>query len=268
MQTVQDEVETIHLYVVREQAKKPYIVLPLLCAFLCLFGIAAVTFYSAEHPSYEHQRLTVPAVALPPKVFTATTPIIPTGVKTYPATTAHGILTITNGSVIAQTLPAGLTFISNTGIAVITDEAVFVPAGNANGYGWTQVRAHAVVSGQRGNLPPYSINNVVGSSVYIRNTSSLYGGKDSYSVKYVSSHDKQTALLHARGILALKINGLHYPCNEFYLQKALVNTMTWRCQFVSYHIPAFYHVTSVRLAGKNLLLYVWFIPRVLYTHIK
>src|SRR6266566_4805870 len=78
MQTVQDEVETIHLYVVRECEKKPYTLLPLLGALLCLLGIAATTFYSAQHPYYEHQWLSVPAELLPPKTFRAEAPIIPT----------------------------------------------------------------------------------------------------------------------------------------------------------------------------------------------
>ena len=51
MQTVEDPpIETIHLYVVREEEKKPYTLLPLLCAFACLLGIVAITLYSAQHP--------------------------------------------------------------------------------------------------------------------------------------------------------------------------------------------------------------------------
>src|SRR6266567_3218403 len=112
MHIVDDEIETIHVYMVPEEEKRPYTVFPLICAFLCLLGIAAVIMYSAEHPYYEHERLTVPAMFLPLKVFKAEVPIIPTGVKTYPATTAHGTLTITNGSVVSQELPAGLIFTS------------------------------------------------------------------------------------------------------------------------------------------------------------
>src|SRR5436309_9297265 len=221
MRVVDDTIETIHLYVVREEEKKPYTLLPLLCALLCLVGIAALTLYSAQHPYYEHERLSVPAQLLPPQTFTATQPIIPTGIQTYPATAAQGVLTITNGSVIAQSLPAGLTFISDTGLSVITDEAVFVPAGSANDFGMATVSAHAILSGHRGNLPPYAINSVVGSSVYVRNLSAFTGGKDAYSVKYATAQDKHTALLRARGILFVQIStykdGIHYPCKEAYL---------------------------------------------------
>jgi hypothetical protein len=268
MQTVQDEMETIHLYVVREHEKKPYTVLPLLGALLCLLGIAAVTFYSVQHPYYEHQRLTVPAEFLPPKTFRAEAPIIPTGVHTYSATTAHGTLTITNGSVISQTLPAGLIFIGSSGISVITDHAVFVPAGSANGYGVAYVSAHALISGKQGNIPAYAIDQVEGSSVYVRNLAAFQGGRDAHAVRFATAQDKRIAFTKARGILAAQINGLHYPCRELYLQSAFVNTVTWRCQFVKYTVPSYMHVTGVRIIGTNLLINVWFVPRPIRMWVK
>ena len=109
MQALDDQIETIHLYVVREAEKRPYTASPLFCAFLCLLGIVVLTLYSTEHPYYEHKRITVPAQFLPIKVFTAEAPIIPTGLKTYPATYAHGFLTFSNGSVIGQSVPEGFT---------------------------------------------------------------------------------------------------------------------------------------------------------------
>ena len=83
--------------------------IPSFLAACCLLGIVAVTWYSALHPYYEHKRLTVPAQFLPLKVFRAEAPIIPTGIKTYPATYAHGFLTFSNGSIIGQSVPAGFT---------------------------------------------------------------------------------------------------------------------------------------------------------------
>src|SRR6266567_6723309 len=218
MHIVDDPVETIHVYMVREEPKQPYTVLPLLAALLCLAMIAGITVYSGQHPVYEHQTLTIPARFLPPQTFTAAQTIIPTGIKTYPATTAQGTLTITNGSVIAQTLPANVILLSNTGVQVATDQAVFVPAGSADGYGMTTVEAHATVSGKGGNIPAIAIDRVEGTSLYIRNLSAFTGGKDSYSVKFVTVQDQQTALLQARGILFVQIsaygNRPHYPCKE------------------------------------------------------
>jgi hypothetical protein len=258
MRVVDDTIETIHLYVVREEEKQPYTLLPLFCALLCLIGIAALTLYSAQHPYYEHERLTLPAHFLPPRTFQASQPIIPTGVKTYPATTAYGILTITNGSVISQTIPQDFR-IEN----VVTDVAVYVPAGSANGYGMVTVSAHAVAAGKSGNIPAYTINSVVGSSVYIRNLSPFTGGQDSYSVKYATTQDKQTALLQARGILLSKSSGLHSPCAEDHIASVSNMIVAWRCQFVQpphINIPNA-RITGIRLSGKNLIIDVMFIAQ-------
>jgi len=74
----------------------------------------------------------------------------------------------------------------------------------------------------------------------------------------VTPQDRQTALDRARQLLSYASTGLHYPCNEA-ISGAV--TVAWRCQFVTYHIPAFYHVTGVKIIGKNLLLAVWFVSR-------
>src|SRR5256885_1450636 len=52
-----------------------------------------------------------------------------------------------------SSIPAGFTV---QGVA--TDVAVYVPGGDANGYEWAQVNAHAVMAGKSGNLPAYAIN--------------------------------------------------------------------------------------------------------------
>ncbi len=244
MQAVENEVETIHLYVVREHDKKPYTLLPLLCALLCLVGIAAVTFYSTEHPYYEHQRLTVPAEFLPPKTFRAEAPITPTGVKTYTATYAQGTLTLTNGSVLSEVLPQGIIF----GVATAP--------------------AKALTAGKGGNIATLAINAVYGTALYVRNLTAFRGGRDAYSVKFVTSQDQQIALNQARQMVAVQINGLHYPCRELYLQNALQITVTWDCQFLMYHVPSYMHVTGVRIIGKNLLLDVWFVPRPVHIWVK
>lgn len=258
--------ETLHIYVVRE-AVKPSL-LPIVLSMLALSVFVAFGALSPTPQPVARTLIRVPAVPLATKTFTAVAPVIPTGVHAYPATTAHGVLTITNGSVIAQTLPAGLTFISNTGISVITDDAVSVPAGSANGYGWAQVRAHAVVSGQRGNLPPYSINSVVGSSIFIRNMSSLYGGQDAYSVKFVTSNDRNVAFSKIRDLLASKLTGLHYPCTEGYTASNQRISSSWRCTFVSYQVPAYMHVSNVQLIGKQVILSVWFVMRPVHIWVK
>ncbi len=252
MQTVDEQPETIHLYVVREVAPKPSL-LPIFLSVVALSILVAVCVLSPYQQPVTRMTLRVPAVLLPLQTFTVQVAVIPTGVKVYPATTAHGVLTITNGSVIAQTIPQGFR-LGN----VLTDRAVFVPAGSANGYGVATVWAHALVSGTSGNIPAYAVNQVVGSSIYIRNLTGFSGGHDAYSVKIVTPQDRQTAIDRARQLLSYASTGLHYPCNEAISGAVIV---AWRCQFVTYHIPAMYHVTGVRIIGKNLLLDVWFVAR-------
>jgi hypothetical protein len=253
MQTVDEQPETIHLYVVREKEPKPSVFPIVLPALFLAVLLAFCALFPYQQP-VTRAVIRVPAVLLPLKTFTTTTAIIPTGVKVYPATTAHGILTITNGSIIGQSIPAGFAI-----QGVVTDYAVYVPSGNANGYGYAIVAAHALISGKGGNLATLAINQVIGSSVYIRNLSAFTGGKDSYAVKFVTAQDKQIALTKARDILAVQINGLHYPCQELDSQNALQIKMTWRCQFLTYHIPSYMHVSNVQLIGTNFLLSVWYI---------
>lgn len=131
MQRVEEPMETIHLYVVREEAKRPYSLLPLFFAFLCLVAIGALTIYSGDHPYLEHETLRVPPILLPIQNFSISEPVIPTGVKTHPATFAHGVLTLTNGTIITQILPQGMIFTGNNDTEIITDTPVPVPPGNA-----------------------------------------------------------------------------------------------------------------------------------------
>jgi hypothetical protein len=257
-------VETLHIYVVREAAPKPSL-LPIVLSVSAFFILVIVGVLSPTQQPVMRAVIRVPAVLLPPRTFTMQTPVIPTGARTYPATTAHGVLTITNGSVISQTLPAGYILISRSGVSVVTDAAAFVPAGSANGYSVASVSAHAQIIGKAGNIPALAVDTVEGSSVYIRNLTAFRGGRDAYSVKVVTAHDRRAALAKARQRLAVVSTGLHYPCVERINGAVRV---TWLCQFVTYHIPAIYHVTRVSMNGKNLLLDVWFVMRPTHIWVK
>jgi hypothetical protein len=107
MQTVDDKPETIHLYVVREAEPKPP-VFPIILSALSLIVLLVFCVLTPYQQPVIRSIIRVPAVLLPPKTFTALVAIVPTGVSTYPATVAHGMLTITNGSIIGQSIPAGL----------------------------------------------------------------------------------------------------------------------------------------------------------------
>jgi hypothetical protein len=266
MQTVDEELETIHVYVVREEAPRP----SLFPIFLSAVALSILVVFSALTPYQQpvtRMTIRIPAVLLPLKTFTAQVAVIPTGVRVYPATAAHGTLTITNGSVIAQILPAGFIPVSNTSVSVVTDKAVFVPAGNANGYGSATVPAHALTSGRHGNIPAYAINQVEGSSIYIRNLTAFYGGRDAYSVKFAITQDKVKALQRARTLLVAQAGGLHYPCKEIY-RAAADMVVIWRCQFLTYHVSAYMHVTGIKLQGKSLVVDVVFVARPIRIWVK
>jgi len=252
MQTVDEQPETIHLYLVRENEPNPSFV-PIVLSALALLLVVAVSVVSPYQQPVTRAVIRVPAVLLPIRTFTATVAIIPTGIKTYPATTAHGILTITNGSIIGQSIPAGFTV---QGVA--TDSAVYVPGGNANGYGWAQVTAHSGIPGKNGNIPALAINSVIGSSVYVRNLSAFSGGRDGYVVKVTVPADRSLALSRSRDLLTSSVIGLHYPCSE---EVSGAVTVTWHCIFVTYSVPSYMHVTGARLVGRNVIVSVLYTER-------
>lgn len=203
----------------------------------------------------------VSAVPLSLKTFTASVQVIPTGVKTYPATYAHGYLTFSNGSVIGQSVPTGFT-IDN----VSTTYAVYVPPATPNGFGVVTIAARMLTSGA--NLSTLAINQVIGSSLFIRNLSPFTGGRPAYSVPFVTSQDSQKSLDSARFMLENWVfkDGLHYPCRESKNLDTQKLDVTWRCQFVSYKVPSYTHVLAARLSGKEFVLDVAFIapPRLIW----
>lgn len=191
MHAVDNRMETIHLSVVREEEKQPFVVLPMLAALLCI------------------------------------------------------------GAIIGQNVLAGFTI---DGIA--TDQAVYVPAGSADGFGRATVPAHALTNGKSGNAVALAINAVIGSSLYIRNLTAFSGGRDSYSVKFITAEDRALALSKSRNLLTASVTGLHYPCTE---QVSGVVTVIWRCIFVKYSVPTYMHVSGARSSGRNVIVSVLYI---------
>ena len=264
MQTIDEKPETIHLYVVREDEPRPSFAPVVLSLFVLLLLVVVSVVFPYQEPE-ERKTLQIPAVFLPLQTFTTSIQIIPTGIKTYPATNAIGTLTLTNGSVVTQELPLGLIFSTRSGIEVQTMTSVFVPSGSALGYGIAVVQAKVIVSGIHGNIPAYSINAVYGTSLYIRNLKRFTGGRDTYSVKVETSQDRQTATDSAKISLTAQVAHikaiLAYPCKESSQIKNIVVGLTWTCQYVTYTIPSYMKVTHIRLVGKNLLIDVVYVPK-------
>ncbi len=262
MQRVEEPMETIHLYVVREEEPPPSL-LPFVCAVLFLLCTIAAGIAFPYRPAYEHKTLNLPAQFFS-RTFSATAPVIPTGIRTYPATQAHGVLTIYNGSILQQEIPAGMIFTTNS-IEIVADTTAVVPAGNPPYYGIATISAHAVIAGARGNIPAYAINQVYGASIYIRNLHAFTGGKDSHSVSVVTAQDKQTARDTAQSIVASQEARtraiLAKPCNESTSQRKAILELFWTCQYVTFTIPAYMGVTHVGLFGSRVLVDVVFVAR-------
>lgn len=265
MYQVEDEpLEVIHIYREYEQAKNPpltllvvsLLTLPLLALFL---PIALGILLPSTQP-VTRTAIRVPAVPAFTKTFQASLKIIPTGVKSYPATFAQGTLTFSNGSIIGQSIPAGFTV---DGAA--TDRAVYVPPANAGGLGIATVSAHVVVAGI--NKPALSINEVIGTSLFVRNLVPFTGGHAAYSVSFVTPQDRLKALIDARSLLEANVaqeGGIHYPCKEDYSPV----TVIWHCQFVQYFLPSYMHVLSVQLHGKEVVITVWYFTRPAHLWVK
>lgn len=206
----------------------------------------------------------VPAVLLPLKTLTTSVSVVPTGIKTYPATTAQGVLTITNGSILSEELPQGMILTGKDGREVTTDATVFVPAGSAAGYGVASVSAHAVSSGKSGNIPTLDIDSVEGTALYIRNLQPFTGGAESYSVRFITAQDRENALAQARVLLLQQtLSGLlSRRCLEHVVGTTSLR-VAWTCQFVTHSLPALPHVRvqQVQVISKTVILIITYIPR-------
>jgi hypothetical protein len=257
--------EELHLYVTREELHQPFPLLPTALSVFTLIVLFILCVLSPYRQPLERRVIRLAAVYPPIQVYTSVAHVTATGTKIVQATTAHGILVLTNGSVVGQDMPAGMIFATSSGIEVITTSGVFVPAGSALGYGIATVGARAVTGGFQGNIPALSINAVYGTSLYIRNLSVFTGGKDAYSFKVETAQDKQTAISTARGILTAKAIHLDTylvrPCGEAIQERHSIVSVVWSCQYMTFSVPGYMHVTGVKIVGKYVLVSVEYVAR-------
>src|SRR5258708_20928188 len=72
--------ETLHIYLEREEAPKPSL-LPIFLSVLALSLLVALSVLSPAQQPVTRAVIRVPAVLLPPRTFIAHVPVIPTGIK-------------------------------------------------------------------------------------------------------------------------------------------------------------------------------------------
>jgi hypothetical protein len=147
---------------------------------------------------------------------------------------------------------------------VITDAAVFVPAGSAAGYGVASVSAHAARSGTSGNIATLDIDSVEGTALYIRNLHPFTGGAESYAVRVITAQDRENALSQARGTLFHQtLSGLlSRPCLEHVTGTTSLH-IAWTCQFVTYTTPSLpqLRVLQAQVIGRIVFLTITYVPR-------
>lgn len=254
-----EPLETIHLYYERdEEPELPrssfavgVLLFSLLSFVVLVWGLCSIP------PTLE--TVIVPTHFLPLKRFAATITIVPTGVKTSPASTATGMLTIYNGSFLSERIPQGLILVAKNGVEVTTNESVIVPAANPPTYGIATVSAHALISGTSGNIAAYQLASVEDASIYIRNLTPFRGGRDASRIVYATMQDRQKALETARARISRLIpqNMLDGPCDE----SRGKNQVTWICQYVTYIPPVFFRVVGVEVRGKQVVMYGYAVAR-------
>ena len=214
-----EEIQDIYVLIVREQEeeseptqvvdstpvkhKRDYWAFTPVCVFLLvIFSTLAFQLHCVFNPPIatvtiipESQQVSLSGTLQLGRILTLlklsqsqTTPT--TGKGHQDAKAATGYLTFFNGQFQSTTIAAGTILTGASNIQIVTDQDATIPAGNPPNYGQVSVSAHALVSGTRGNIATYDINQACcATSVLAKNIQSFYGGQDERNFSTVSSQD-------------------------------------------------------------------------------
>jgi hypothetical protein len=124
------------------------------------------------------------------------------------AKAAQGTITFYNGLFNSQTVATGTILTGSDGVQVITDQVADIPPGNPPSYGQITVSAHTLISGIKGNLPAYDINQACCAvSVLAKNTQPFTGGQDERDFQIVAKSDIGRAASPLKTTLAQGVSG-------------------------------------------------------------
>src|SRR5260221_1089676 len=195
--------------------QKPYWLLIPLTILLCLsfLGVslllplfspsAIVTLVPVEQSLSAITAIQVRGRSLALLTLSQSTSVSATGKRRQDATRAVGTVTLYNGSFSMQTIAAGTILTGRDRVAVITDQAAVIPAGNTPTYGQVTVSAHAVLASSQGNIPAYDINTACcATSVLAKNTQPFIHGAAARNYTVVTRENIQNAELPLKAILS------------------------------------------------------------------
>jgi hypothetical protein len=202
MQTAEEQMETVHLYVVPENQLPPKpdylgMVITALC-LLVLATIGGLLLFSPKADPVVSFKATIVGFKLPPAIKTLQVTVRASGKGHVDATYAAGEITFYNGQTYTQIIPVGTILKGRDGIAVITDEQAVIPPAAETfppTYGHVDVRAHALLAGAGGNIPAGDINEACCvTSVIAQNPYTFTGGVDAQDFTYLTRQDVMGAL--------------------------------------------------------------------------
>lgn len=262
---LEDEIETRYLYIYEEDPEQYHWHWPKLdmsrignlCLQLLAIAMLAGFCVVQGQPISQVQTVNIPALLLPLQRFSASAPIVATGVKTIPARHARGMLTIYNGSILQEWLPAGFLVSTQSGIEIVTDQAVVIPAANLPAPGVATVPAHALPAGSQGNIAVDAIYQADGGDIVIKNLVPFTSGQEARTMHVVQESDREATITEAKARVEAEkpTSGLlARPCTETVQQSETHVTVRLDCQYVTYQIPAGARVLSARVEGKTVLV--------------
>jgi hypothetical protein len=131
-----------------------------------------------------------------------------TGIGHQDARSARGYITFYNGLFTSQTIPSGTIFSGPNGVQVITDQDATIPAASPPNLGQTSIPAHAVQTGEKGDIPALAINTPCClTAVKAVNSTPFTGGQDERDFQTVTNLDIDTTAMQLKPSLAQSTSG-------------------------------------------------------------
>lgn len=155
-----------------------------------LFGTATVTISPVHKQVVTHATVSLPADQVfshQEKTVTVSGPA--TGHGHQDATYAHGTLTFYNAALSPQTLPAGTLLIGSSGMHILTDSNVTIPAGNFATNGEASVQGHVTTIGSGGNIDAGDVSEPCCRENIFVQSAAFWGGQDAQDFSTVREED-------------------------------------------------------------------------------